>query len=92
VVRKEDSSDDAYVLHILPDKPQEITQYLALSDILGVALPEAWRPDGGVVAKFRDKTGHTIFVRPAPFQSASDAIIEALEKSDIINSKNNKGG
>lgn len=83
-IRKSDDSNEHYIIYLMQPGRKDITDYHIISDIIGVTLPEAWRPDGGVVAKFRDIRGETVFVRPVPSQSASDAIIDALRSHNLI--------
>jgi hypothetical protein len=46
---------------------------------MGWPTPDRWRPDGGVVAKFRalDRV-RTVYVRPGPGECAVDAILRVL--------------
>jgi hypothetical protein len=72
-------TSEGIVLYRITPCVAEYSEYKELIDILSLRIPEAWRPDGGVVAKFRDESGETQFIVPQPGETARDAIIRVMK-------------
>jgi hypothetical protein len=80
-----------HIVYEIPEGVRSVDDYKVVFTMLGVTLPEAWRPDGGVVAKFRGLDDTTVYVRPSPGESAADAINRSLKENNLFNPQP-KGG